>query len=138
MNRPGFDGPLWCLVFSCRIGLRLRNAQPTTPRAPGDARLAQHSANPRLVSGDRNVVSGVNQQFRGATRPDLPRFTGSVRTYSSGQAIAATPEWDVWLPADFGEATSRDQEWRSTMAGKTEQVEGKANEASEPDRQQGS
>ena len=104
----------------------------------GDARLAQHSANPRLVSGDRNVVSGVNQQFRGATRPDLPRFTGSVRTYSSGQAIAATPEWDVWLPAAFGEAASHEHERRSTMAGKTKQVEGKANEASEPDRQQGS
>src|SRR5665213_3461811 len=99
--------------------------------------VAQHSANPRLVSGDRNVVSGVNQQFRGATRPDLPRFTGSVRTYSSGQAIAATPEWVVWLPAAFGEVATHEHERRSTMAGKTRVVESKANAAAEPERQQG-
>jgi hypothetical protein len=60
-----------------------------------------------------------------------------ARTYSSGQAIAATREWDVCLRAAFGEATSHEHERRSTMAGKTKQVEGKANEASEPDRQQG-
>ncbi len=30
-----------------------------------DPQLGEHSANPGLVSGDRNVVSGVNQQFRG-------------------------------------------------------------------------
>ena len=121
-----------------KIGIRDNPDSLVRDTGLRNPQLAQHSANPRLVSGDRNVVSGVNQQFRGATRPDLPRFTGSVRTYSSGQAIAATPEWDVWLPAAFGEATSHEHERRSTMAGKTKQVEGKANEASEPDRQQGS
>src|ERR1035437_10808342 len=118
--------------------LRLRKLAANNTSRAGHARLAQHSVTPCLVACARNVISGGEPAVQGANRPVLLGFTGSVRTYSSGQAIAATPEWDVWLPAAFGEATSHEHEGRSTMAGKTKQVEGKANEASEPDRQQGS
>ena len=55
-----------------------RIRRSTAPCMPGNALLGEHSANPCLVSGVRNVASGREPAVQRAEMSVLLRLTGSV------------------------------------------------------------
>src|SRR5450759_4188139 len=77
-----------------------RIRRSTAPCMPGNALLGEHSANPCLVSGVRNVASGREPAAHRADRPVLLGFTGSVN-HRCGEADGGAHEPPIDVKSYF-------------------------------------